>query len=229
MKKKALVVILLTGLISLTSCMVYPPSSVDYEGSTWKNEWYQYSNSKGVKDLHVCGIKYDEEKEPLFVKNKYNFWSTNQFTYNFLYAEYIDSQFWNPDVYIKEEQLEEAKAFYQNKVNYNYYIGPRFDEKEILVENEEQKAVLDYVIDVIMGEKTPKTITVKEDPSVHNLACFRRSKDGLFMTYKEELIVYGQSVYYLKVYDGSKDNWTAYDLGENGTALYTMFKDNNLI
>lgn len=42
------------------------------------------------------------------------------------------------------------------------------------------------------------TITIKDTVSIHNLACFERSKDSLFMTYKEELVVYDKAIYYVK-------------------------------
>lgn len=228
MKTKISFFSILIGLISLTSCMYYPPSSVKYNGVTYKNAWYRYGE-KGTKDLHVCGILPTDE-DPLFVKNRYEFWSTDKFTFNFLYAEFDDAQMWHPDVYVAEDELETAKAFYLDKTNYDYYIGTRFGEEiEVPVTDDSEKALLDVVIDAIMNKSTPKTITIKEDVSMHNLACFRRAKDGLFMTFREELVAYNESIYYLKVYDGSNNTTTLYDFGENGKALYSMFVNNNLI
>ena len=229
MKAKLLFLSLLTGLLSLTACYYYAPSSVKYEGNIYKNGWYQYSK-KSNKDLHVCGIDYEEDKKPLFNKNKYDFWFTDEFEFDFLYAEYVDSQFWLPDVYVQEDQLEEAKTFYQDKSNYNYYIGLRFEEEtELPITDENEKAILDTFIDVIMKETSPKTITTKEEMSIHNLACYRQSKDGLFMTHREELVAYNQSIYCLKSYDGKDNTTTLYDLGEDGKALYTLFVSSNLI
>ena len=142
----------------------------------------------------------------------------------------MDSQFWLPDVYIAEYQLKEAKAFYQDKTNYDYYIGLRFEEEtELPITDENEKAILDTFIDVIMKETSPKTITTKEEMSIHNLACYRQSKDGLFMTHREELVAYNQSIYCLKSYDGQDNTTTLYDLGEDGKTLYTMFVNYNLI
>lgn len=73
------------------------------------------------------------------------------------------------------------------------------------------------------------TITIKDTVSIHNLACFKRSKDGLFMTYKEELVVYDKAIYYVKYFNGSDDTATLYDLKENGKTLYSIFSKNNLI
>ena len=65
MKAKYLVFSLSIGLLSLAACYHYAPSKVEYNGKTYKNGWYQYSH-KSNKDLHVCGIDYEEDKAPLF-------------------------------------------------------------------------------------------------------------------------------------------------------------------
>ena len=64
MKTKLLLISMLTGLLSLSACYRYAPSSVKYEDVKYVNGWYRYS-SKSAKDFHVCGIEYDEKKEQL--------------------------------------------------------------------------------------------------------------------------------------------------------------------
>ena len=228
MKNKYLLITLLAALTTLTGCFHYAPSTVKYNGVTYKTNWYQYS--KDGRDLYPIGLLPPDE-EPLFVKRHYEFWSTDEYTFDILYAEYEDSQFWHPNVYIAKEKLKEAQSFYQDKTNYNYYLATRFEEDaEVLIENESEKTILDVAIDAIMRTSKPKDIvSTKEKPSVQNLACCRRSKDGLFMTYKEELIVHKEKVYYLKEYNGSNDTWSFYDLGETGNTLYSMFVNYNLI
>ena len=228
MKRKHLLITLLIGLTTLTGCH-YAPAKVKYNDVTYINGWYKYSDNGG-RDLHVCGILPSKE-DPLFTKNKYDFWSTDEFTYPLLYASYVDATMWHPDVYISKDQKDEAQEFYQDKANYNYYLSLRFeDDSEVLIENESEKAILDVAIDAIMKSKKPKDIvSTKEQPSFQNLACFRRSKDGLFMTYKEELVSYKEKMYYLKEYNGSNDTWSFYDLGDAGTSLYSLFVNYNLI
>lgn len=139
--------------VILTGCYYYASSKVDYNGVTYKNAWYKYSDDG--RDLHVCGILPSGE-EPLFNKNKYDFWSTSDFTYNLLYASYVDAKMWHPDVYISVDKLEEAQTFYQDKVNYDYYLCLRFeDDSEVLIEDNAEKATLDVAIDAIMKNKKP--------------------------------------------------------------------------
>ena len=227
--KKAYVLTLLIGLITLSGCYHYAPKSVKYNDVKYVNGWYQYSD-KSKKDLHVYGIQYDENKEPLFKKNKYNFWFTGEFHFDFLYAEYEESQFWLPDVYVAESQLEEAKTYYRDKSNYDYFICKRFeDNTDVLIEEQNNRLLLDSFIDVIMEESKPKTIETKEDISINNLSCYRKSNDGLFTTHKEELVVYNQSIYPIKYYNGKTGATTLYDLEQKGKDLYTLFKNNNLI
>ena len=228
MKNKYLLITLLAGLTTLTGCFHYAPSTVKYNGVTYKTNWYQYS--KDGRDLYPIGLLPPDE-EPLFVKRHYEFWSTDAYTFDILYAEYEDSQFWHPHVYIAKEKIEEAQSFYQNKANYNYYLSLRFKEdKDVLIENEEEKAVMDVAIDAIMKNKKPtKTISTQETPHILNLSCFRKSKDGLFKTTEENLIVYDETIYYLKESNGATDTWTSYDLGEAGKTLYQMFVSYNLI
>ena len=111
MKKKASLFTLLIGLISLSGCYNYAPASADYNGKTYKNGWYQCFAKNG-RDLYPIGLKYDENKAPLFNKEKYIFWFTDQFSFDLLYAEYEDSQFWHPDVYVFKEELKDAQKFY---------------------------------------------------------------------------------------------------------------------
>ena len=227
MKRKFLLITLLVGITALTACH-YAPSRVKYNGVTYKRDWYQYC--KDGRDLYPIGLLPPNE-DPLFVKRKYNFWFTDAYTYDILYAEYIDSQMWHPDVYIAKDKLEEAQSFYQDKTNYNYYLSLRFeDDKDVLIENESEKAVMDVAIDAIMKNKKPKeTITTTDVPSIQNLSCYRKSKDGLFKTTEDDLVVYKETIYYLKETNGATDTWTFYDLGEAGKTLYQMFVSYNLI
>ena len=228
MKRKILIITLLLAALPLSSCFYYAPSYVKYNDVKYKTGWYAYGG-KSKKDYFICGIPPMHE-EPLFTKNRYQFWSTTEFTFEFLYGEFDESLVWGPKVYVAEDKYEEAKTYYHDKSNFDYYIGTRFGEEvEIPITDTGEIAVVDYAIESIMeGIKTEKVKT-KDDMDIHNLTCFRRSKDGLLMTYKEELVIYKETVYGLGVVNGADNTWVLHDLKENGKALYQIFAKNNLI
>lgn len=88
--RKTFAASILIGFASLTSCVYhYAPSSVNYNGAAYRNGWYCYGE-KGTKDLHVCEILPTEE-EPLFTKNRYEFWPADGFALDFLYVEFDEA------------------------------------------------------------------------------------------------------------------------------------------
>ena len=227
-KKIQFSALLLIGTVSLAGCFYYAPLTVKYNGMKYVKDWY-HDSDKSRKDLNPCGVLPPDE-EPLFTKNRYEFWQTNKFAFNFIYGEFEDTQFWLPTIYVAKNDLEMAKAYYHDKTNYDYYIGERFnDESFLLVEPNEEKEAIDYVIDVIAGEIKPSTLLVNEKIDKHNLAVNRKSKDGLFTTHKEQLVLYNKNIYLLKKNDGRNNTYTLYELGKYGKTLYTMFDKYNLI
>ena len=227
MKTKLLFPIIIIGSTMLTGCFYYAPSTVEYNNKTYKTDWYQ-SSSKNSRNLYPC-IRYEENKGPIFNKNKYNFWSTSEYTFDILYAEYEDSQFWKPHVYITKDELKEVQAFYQDKSNYNYFISIwSHKESAVSITDEIEMRTLDVAIDHIMeSRKTAKKITIDYEPATVRPTCYRVSKDGLFQTYAEELFIYENAVYGFK--EINANTRTIYDLGEQGKALYSIFEKYNFI
>lgn len=227
MKTKFLLII--SGLSLLTGCFYYAPKSVKYNGKRYKTDWCLSTPSNG-REYYPC-IKYDESKEPLFQKAKYDFWFTDEYEFDILYAEYEDSQFWRPHVYAANDELKEAQAFYQNKANFDYFIGIWSDkESSVSIIDESEKAILDVAIDHIMeSKKTAKSITIEYENAAIRPTCYRTSKDGLFQTIAEELYIYKNAVWGFKEIDAKKNTRTIYDLGEEGKILYSIFVKYNLI
>ena len=216
------------SIFVLTGCFHYAPKSVDYNGKKYVNGWYCYGDSLD-KNLYPCGLTPTHE-DPLFKIDRYDFWITDKFSFDILYAEFDESQFRLPDVYVSYDELDAANNFYHDKNNYDYYIGLRFDDdSDLLIESIEEKQVLDYTIDIIAGLIHTPTITTQEEVSKHNLAVHRKSKDGLFMTHKEELVAYNQEIFFLKEFNGRSNTYTLYKIGEYGKTLYSMFEKYNLI
>ena len=228
MKKKLLLIPTLSCLFSLSACFYYAPLKVKYEGKTYKRNWYTYFEGS-KKDLHVC-IPYTEQT-PLFEKSKYSFWYTEEYRFKLLYSEYVDSQMWLPDVYVEKDELKTAQNFYRDVANYDYYIGPRLDkENQVKIDSEEEKEAIEYTIKVISNAVKPASVIKTTDkPSKHNLSVHRKSKDGLFMTHKEQLVAYNEKIYQLKVNDGKDNSYTLGDLGDYGVTLYSMFNKYNLL
>ena len=227
MKTKFLLII--SGLSLLTGCFYYAPKTVKYNGKRYKTDWCLSMPSNG-REYYPC-IKYDESKEPLFQKSKYDFWFTDEYEFDILYAEFVDSQFWRPNVYIAKDELKEAQKFYQDKTNFNYYIANwSDDESKISITDESEIETLNVAIDHIMeSRKTAKKITLEYALASVRPTCYRVSKDGLFQTYAEKLYIYQNSIYGLKEINASKNTTTIYDLGEAGKALYSIFIKYNLI
>ena len=227
MKTKFLLII--AGLSLLTGCFYYAPKTVKYNGKRYKTDWCLSMPSNG-REYYPC-IKYDESKEPLFQKAKYDFWFTDEYEFDILYAEFVDSQFWRPNVYIAKDELKEAQRFYQDKTNFNYYIANwSDDESKISITDESEIETLNVAIDYIMeSRKTAPTITLAHKPASVRPTCYRVSKDGLFKTYGEELYIYQNAIYGFKEIDGKKNTRTIYDLGEAGKTLYSIFVKYNFI
>ena len=217
---------ILLAALSLSACDEL--SSITYNDIKYKTGFYHLFKDKSWPHFFVAGIKYID-KDPLFTHNKYNFWAVNDFAFEFLCADDTRALSWTPIVYVAEDKYKEAKAFYHDDNNFDFYIEQRGDDRRsVLVEDDDVKNAINHAIDV-QWDVTKTTETTFKGFVSTNIHCFKQSKDGLFMENVSELVKYNNTLYYLDYHDGSRDENHIKDLGEAGKTLYTAFVNNNLL
>lgn len=220
MKKIASLITSLLSIFALTACS----NSVEYNGVEYRDNFYP------IYFFFVCGIKYNPE-EPLFQQGKYDFWYTEEFAFPLLYCS-GHKETWHAILYTKNENYKETKKYYADDSNFNFYISDQLGvENNVLIENEEDKTVINGVIDALHNKKG-KVITAKREEVFHystGYTCYKKSKDGLLTTYTTELSRYKDGLYLINSSDSSKEECRLRDLGGNSKALYSIFAKNNLI
>ena len=217
---------ILLAALSLSACDEL--SSVTYNDIKYKTGFYHLFKDKSWPHFYVDGIKYID-KDPLFTHNKYNFWAVNDFAFEFMCADDTRALSWSPIIYVAEDKFKEAKAFYHDDNNFDFYIGQVGENGEsVLVEDENVKNAINYAIEVLW-DVTKTTETTFKGYVYTNFYCIKKSKDGLFADGVSGLVKYNNTLYCLDYYDGSRDENHIKDLGEAGKTLYTMFVNNNLL
>ena len=233
-KKTSLIAgIILTStlVVSLSACHERAPSELKYNNFVYVTNFYTYGD-KAKENYFVAGLSKPEE-DPIYKKGEWDFWQTNKFGFDCLYGVNREAISWSPTLYCKKDEAGELKDFYRFKGTYDYYFGIRYseenDKNKILLSDDSYNNVFDSFIDIIMGESKPSTITISDQNFSEQLTCGKESKDGLFATYKEELLSYENAIYITKYHGGSKNTITLYDLKEDGKKLYSLFLEKELI
>ena len=213
MKKQAVFSLL---LIALTSCATMPKSSITINGDVYKTGFYKYYGD----DLHILGLEAKDISTAEVNQGKYHYWKLEGQKYPFYYGVHEDSLTWSPALYCITSKLLEAKKYYADLDNYDYYIGTYSNEDSyIKVEDEKYFDAIEHAIKVMVTTPFSRKQNKKIDLNAfEKLTLFRVSNDNLFTSTRDQFLYSEETgfVYLSAYFDDTED-----------AVYYTFTKENN--
>lgn len=203
-------------LVALTSCASIPQNHVTINGKTYKTGFAKYYGD----DLHIVNLEQKDFSTSDYKSGKYHYWLLNDAKFDMCYGEHEESIIWDPTLYCVTTEIADAKAYYSDLANYDYYIGEYLKEDSFIkVDNEEYYSPIEYAIKVMIttpfSRRVHKKINLEDYES---LTLFRVSKDNLLTTTRDQFLYSEETgfIYLATYFDDSGD-----------AIYYTMNKENN--
>ena len=212
MKKYIFLTILLAAL---TSCATMPQNSVTINGNTYKKGFCKYYG----EDLHLVGIEQQDFSTSDYKSGKFHYWLLKDQQFDLCYGEHEESIVWDPTLYCVTTEIADAKAYYSDLNNYDYYIGEYLnDESYIEVTDEQYFDCIEYAIKVMVTtpfSRREHQKIVLEDYT--QMTLFRTSKDNLLTTTRDQFLYNEEKGFiYLATY-----------FADSGDAIYYTFNQEN--
>lgn len=220
--KKNLVLPLL--LVALTSCANIPQNSVTINGKTYKTGFSKYYGD----DLHIVNLMQKDFSTSDYKSGKYHYWLLKDQQFDMCYGEHEESVIWDPTLYCVTTEIANAKKYYSDLSNYDYFIGTYLHEESFIkVDDKQYFNAIEYAIKIMVttpfSRRVHKKINLEEYQS---LTLFRTSKDNLLTTTRDEFLYNEETgfIYLASYFDNSGDA-IYYTLNkENGEILDNLYK-----
>ena len=213
MKKQVLFSLL---LVALTSCGTLPQSSITVNGKTYKTGFYKYYG----ESMHVLGIERKGLTTCDYEQGKYHYWKLTGYQFDFYYGQHEESLLWDPALYCVTDQLAEAKAYYTNLENFDYYIGEYlYPDASRKVENDKYYDAIEHAIKIMITRPLSRKQNKKiELNNFGQFTFFRKSKDDLLTTTRDQFLYSEETgfIYMASYFDDSES-----------AVYYTLSKENN--
>ncbi len=211
-------------LVALTSCGSFSPNSVTIDGKIYKTGFYKYYGS----DLHVLNIKARDFSTSEHKEGKYHFWKFENDKFQMYFGENEDSLVWNPTLYCLNTELRDAKQFYSDLDNYNYYIGQYLEEESYTkVEDEKYFDAIEHAIKVMVTKPFSRRQNKKIDLDAFGaFTFFRMSNDNLFTSTRDQFLYSEETGFiYLSTFFADTEDAIYYTLSkENNELLTELYK-----
>ena len=220
MKKHALLSIL---LVALTSCATMPQNSVTINGKTYKTGFAKYYGD----DLHIVNLKQKDYSTSDYKSGKYHYWLLKDQKFDMCYGEHEETLVWDPTLYCVTTEIADAKKYYSDLTNYDYYIGEYLkEESSVKVSDYKYFEVMEYAIKIMVtvpfSRRVHKKINLEDYLS---MTLFRTSKDNLLTTTRDEFLYSEETGFiYLRTYFNDSGDAIYYTLNkENGEPLKELY------
>ena len=221
MKKRAILSLL---IIAITSCGSFSPNSVTIDGKTYKTGFYKYYGN----DLQVLNIKARDFSTSEHKEGKYHFWKFENDKFQMYFGENEDSLTWNPTLYCLNIELKEAKQYYSDLDNYNYYFGQYLEEESYnKVEDKKYFDAIEYAIKVMVTKPFSRKQNKKIDLDAFGaFTFFRMSNDNLFTSTRDQFLYSEETGFiYLSTFFADTEDAIYYTLSkENNELLTELYK-----
>ena len=216
---------------ALAACSLLPshrdPARIEIGGEAYVSGFYE--------NLWPDGIAFGEDDPPAFETEYHLWWEVAGAPFSLYCAQNKEALYWNPTVYCKESESEEAGAYYADAKNFDYYMGLYGDshKDERIKLGGADTALLEKAISLnarIQENAGKGLLTGKKDFSDIEISIpcaevlpvqpvfYRVSKDGFFTTIQNEWLVAGGNLYIFGSYDGDTDMYTAYIIDSAASA-----------
>lgn len=216
---------------ALAACSLLPshrdPARIEIGGEAYVSGFYE--------NLWPDGIAFGEDDPPAFETEYHLWWEVAGAPFSLYCAQNKEALYWNPTVYCKESESEEAGAYYADAKNFDYYMGLYGDshKDERIKLGGADTALLEKAISLNarIQENAGKGLsTGKKDFSDIEISIpyaevlpvqpvfYRMSKDGFFTTIQNEWLVADGNLYIFGSYDGDTDMYTAYIIDSAASA-----------
>ena len=219
----------LSGCFWLPSCN--DPESMEIDGETYVSGFYD--------GLYVVGISYRAPETAAFESQYHNWWKVGGASFEMYCAQNKEALNWTPAVYCRESEFDQAKAYYTDTANYDYYIGgweegaPRVKLSEEDGTEYAERAMqckADVTGGVSDGHENRLVTVGTENFDWYRAVIYRMSKDGIFTTEQSEWAIYSDNLYVFSGYDGEKRQATFYRTDEDVSAhMVSLFKEYGLL
>ena len=216
---------------ALAACSLLPshrdPARIEIGGEAYVSGFYE--------NLWPDGIAFGEDDPPAFETEYHLWWEVAGAPFSLYCAQNKEALYWNPTVYCKESESEEAGAYYADAKNFDYYMGLYGDshKDERIKLGGADTALLEKAISLnarIQENAGKGLLTGKKDFSDIEISIpcaevlpvqpvfYRMSKDGFFTTIQNEWLVADGNLYIFGSYDGDTDMYTAYIIDSAASA-----------
>ena len=216
---------------ALAACSLLPshrdPARIEIGGEAYVSGFYE--------NLWPDGIAFGEDDPPAFETEYHLWWEVAGAPFSLYCAQNKEALYWNPTVYCKESESEEAGAYYADAKNFDYYMGLYGDshKDERIKLGGADTALLEKAISLnarIQENAGKGLLTGKKDFSDIEISIpyaevlpvqpvfYRMSKDGFFTTIQNEWLVADGKVSVFGSYDADTDMYTAYIIDEEASA-----------
>lgn len=216
---------------ALAACSLLPshrdPARIEIGGEAYVSGFYE--------NLWPDGIAFGEDDPPAFETEYHLWWEVAGTPFSLYCAQNKEALYWNPTVYCKESESEEAGAYYADAKNFDYYMGLYGDshKDERIKLGGADTALLEKAISLnarIQENAGKGLLTGKKDFSDIEISIpyaevlpvqpvfYRMSKDGFFTTIQNEWLVADGNLYIFGSYDGDTDMYTAYIIDSAASA-----------
>lgn len=216
---------------ALAACSLLPshrdPARIEIGGEAYVSGFYE--------NLWPDGIAFGEDDPPAFETEYHLWWEVAGAPFSLYCAQNKEALYWNPTVYCKESESEEAGAYYADAKNFDYYMGLYGDshKDERIKLGGADTALLEKAISLnarIQENAGKGLLTGKKDFSDIEISIpyaevlpvqpvfYRMSKDGFFTTEQNDWLVADGKVSVFGSYDADTDMYTAYIIDEEASA-----------
>lgn len=213
------------------ACSLLPshrdPARIEIGGEAYVSGFYE--------NLWPDGIAFGEDDPPAFETEYHLWWEVAGAPFSLYCAQNKEALYWNPTVYCKESESEEAGAYYADAKNFDYYMGLYGDshKDERIKLGGADTALLEKAISLnarIQENAGKGLLTGKKDFSDIEISIpyaevlpvqpvfYRVSKDGFFTTIQNDWLVSGGKIFVFGSYDADTDMYTAYTVDEAASA-----------
>lgn len=217
---------------ALSACSPLPsrrdPERIEIGGESYMSGFYE--------NLWPDGIVFGEDDPPAFETEHHLWWEVQGAPFALYCAQNKEALYWNPAIYCKESEYEEASAYYADAGNFDYYTGLYGDshKDERIKLDGADAALLEKAIALntriranagkVSGREDfsdievsiPYTETLPVQP-----VFYRVSKDGFFTTEQNDWLVTDSKIYILGSYDAGTEMYTAYAV-DGAASAYMM-------
>lgn len=217
---KKMIFPILLFLIVLTSCNSNtPPERVKYKNETYMTGFYSSELTACDTADGFIGDLYNNSKE-VWNSDKikadglegYKIDYSNYQTLSLLYGVFKHY------LYVKEEDYNEAKEYYEKSTTFNYFIatGPDNDisYSSVYKVNTNEEYVKNFD-DLIKASKDEKIKVDVENIKFTKLYIYKISKDGLLTTYRETYYFINNQLYIFDYFDGNDDSYHFFKIKES--------------